>query len=118
MHPEDDLSGLQVYILPHIAQFRPEWVPELEALWPRVELLIIGARTARKDLSTNHVISETLPGLPACAGPGSLWKGLVNKMPPKSVRWSWPAAMRHSHIAFGYERLQAARDRGGGDEPK
>lgn len=68
VHPEDDLRGLRVYILPHIAQFKPEWVPALEAFLAGGGTLIIGARTACKDLN-NHVISETLPGcLRALAG--------------------------------------------------
>lgn len=61
VHPEDDLGGLRLFILPHIAQFKPQWVEPLEKWVASGGTLIVGARTATKD-SNNHVIAQTPPG--------------------------------------------------------
>ncbi len=62
IHPEDDLSGVKLYFLPHWSYFRPEWVPALEQFVRKGGMLVIGARTATKD-DSNHVVAETPPGL-------------------------------------------------------
>ena len=61
VHPSDDLSGLKVYFLPHWEVFDPAWVPNLKAFVERGGLLVIGARSATRNLD-NQVIPETLPG--------------------------------------------------------
>jgi beta-galactosidase len=61
VHPEDELSGLKVFILPHLALFKPQWLPALENWVADGGTLIIGARSGCKD-SNNNVIAETLPG--------------------------------------------------------
>ncbi len=61
VHPSDDLSGLELYILPHWAVFDPAWVDNLTAFVERGGVLVVGARTASKDLN-NHVVAQTLPG--------------------------------------------------------
>jgi len=68
VHPSDDLSDLDLYILPHWSVFDPAWVDNLTGWVNRGGVLVIGARTATKDLN-NHVIATTPPGaLAALAG--------------------------------------------------
>lgn len=62
VHPSDDLSGLDLYILPHWALFNPEWLNNLTDYVNRGGVLIVGARTATRDLN-NHVIAQTPPGV-------------------------------------------------------
>ncbi len=62
VHPSDDLSDLELYVIPHWAMFDPAWVPNLTDWVNQGGVLVIGARTASKDLN-NHVISATLPGV-------------------------------------------------------
>ncbi len=61
VHPADDLSGLKLYVIPHWELFDPAWVPGLERFVKAGGTLIIGARTATRDLN-NHVVSTPLPG--------------------------------------------------------
>lgn len=62
VHPSDDLSGLKLYIIPHWALFKPEWVANLENYVENGGILVIGARTATKDWN-NNVVAETPPGV-------------------------------------------------------
>jgi beta-galactosidase len=62
IHPEDDLSGVKLYVLPHWTVFDPAWVNPLEDYVRGGGVLVIGARTATKDLN-NNVVAETLPGV-------------------------------------------------------
>jgi beta-galactosidase len=61
VHPADDLSGLRLYVIPHWAVFDPAWVPGLQRYVESGGTLVLGARTASKDLN-NNVIAETAPG--------------------------------------------------------
>lgn len=62
VHPTDDLSDLELYILPHWAMFDPTWETQLSDWVDQGGILVIGARTASKDLN-NNVIAEPLPGV-------------------------------------------------------
>jgi beta-galactosidase len=62
VHPADDLSGLKVYFLPHWEVVDPAWVPNLKAFVERGGLVVIGARSATRNLE-NQVVPETLPGV-------------------------------------------------------
>ncbi len=62
VHPSDDLSDVQVYVIPHWAVFDPAWVPGLTDWVKRGGILILGARTATKDMN-NHVVAMTPPGV-------------------------------------------------------
>ena len=62
VHPADDLSDLNLYIIPHWALFDPAWEPALSEWVDQGGILVVGARTASKDLN-NHVISQPLPGV-------------------------------------------------------
>lgn len=62
VHPSDDLSDLELYVIPHWQMFDPEWVANLTDWVNRGGILLIGARTASKNLD-NHVIAERLPGV-------------------------------------------------------
>jgi beta-galactosidase len=61
VHPSDDLSGLKAYIIPHWALFDPAWVPNLQHFVEEGGTLVVGARTATRDVN-NNVIGETPPG--------------------------------------------------------
>jgi len=62
IHPSDTLAGLRLYIVPHLAIFDPAWVPALERFVNEGGTLVIGARTACRDLASN-VVADTLPGV-------------------------------------------------------
>ena len=60
-HPTDDLADVKLFVIPHWVVFDPAWVPTLER-WVRAGgTLVIGARTATRDLQ-NNVVAETIPG--------------------------------------------------------
>ncbi|MBN1864847.1 MAG: beta-galactosidase [Victivallales bacterium] len=61
VHPEDDLSGIKLYFIPHWALFKPEWAPILEKYVADGGVLVIGARTATHGIN-NKVVPETMPG--------------------------------------------------------
>ena len=61
VHPADALAGLRLCIIPHFAIFDPAWVSALERYVADGGTLVIGARTASKDLRSN-VVPDTLPG--------------------------------------------------------
>ncbi|MCC5833414.1 MAG: beta-galactosidase [Opitutales bacterium] len=61
VHPQDDLSDLKLYIIPHWTVFDPQWTPALKTWVEAGGTLVVGARTATRDLN-NRVISETPPG--------------------------------------------------------
>jgi beta-galactosidase len=68
VHPSDDLSGLKLYIIPHWTVFDPAWLANLEAFVRQGGTLVLGARSATRDLN-NNVVAEPLPGaLRALAG--------------------------------------------------
>ncbi len=62
VHPADTLAGLKLYIIPHLALFDPAWLPALLRFVTAGGTLVIGARTACKDLD-NNVVAQTLPGV-------------------------------------------------------
>jgi beta-galactosidase len=62
VHPSDDLSDLQLYLVPSWPMFDPAWVNPLTDWVNRGGILVIGGRTATKDLN-NHVIAQTPPGV-------------------------------------------------------
>jgi beta-galactosidase len=61
VHPGDSLEGLSVYFVPHFAVFDPAWIPSWTRWVEAGGVLVVGARTASKDLN-NNVVAETLPG--------------------------------------------------------
>jgi beta-galactosidase len=68
IHPADNLDGVKLYVIPHWVLFDPAWVAPLERFARRGGTLILGARTATRDLN-NNVVPETIPGcLRALAG--------------------------------------------------
>jgi beta-galactosidase len=62
VHPSDDLSDLDLYFIPHWAVFDEAWERNLSEWVDQGGILVIGARTASKDLN-NNVIAEPLPGV-------------------------------------------------------
>lgn len=62
VHPTDDLSDLELYVIPHWAVFDPTWETHLSDWVDQGGILVIGARTASKDLN-NNVIADPLPGV-------------------------------------------------------
>jgi beta-galactosidase len=61
VHPEDDLTGIRLYFIQNWEFFNPEWVSHLEKYVEKGGVLVIGARTATRDMN-NNVIAETIPG--------------------------------------------------------
>ncbi|OBZ96589.1 beta-galactosidase [Pararhizobium polonicum] len=61
IHPEDDLSKLKVFYVPHWVIWKDGWTERLETFARNGGTVIIGARTGTRD-GNNHVIRETAPG--------------------------------------------------------
>ena len=61
IHPEDDLSRLKVFYVPHWVIWKDAWTERLEAFARNGGTVIVGARTGTRD-ANNHVIGETAPG--------------------------------------------------------
>jgi beta-galactosidase len=62
VHPADTLAGLRLYLIPHFALFDPAWLPGLETFVAAGGTLVIGARSASRDLRGN-VVPDTFPGI-------------------------------------------------------
>lgn len=68
VHPDDSLAGVKLYVLTHYTTFNPAWLPALTAWVEAGGVLVIGARTATKDIH-NNVVTVSPPGaLAALAG--------------------------------------------------
>lgn len=61
IHPEDDLSKLKVFYVPHWVIWKDGWTERLETFARNGGTVIIGARTGTRD-ENNHVIREAAPG--------------------------------------------------------
>lgn len=61
VHPADNLSGIKLYLIQNWELFNPRWVPNLEKYVQEGGVLVIGARTATRDID-NNVVAETIPG--------------------------------------------------------
>lgn len=61
VHPEDDLSRLKVFFVPHWVIWTEDWTAHVEAFVRAGGTLIVGARTATRN-EDNHVIRTTPPG--------------------------------------------------------
>lgn len=89
VHPEDDLSQIKLYIIPHWCVFDPAWIPGLTDFVSKGGTLLIGARTATRDLN-NHVVADTLPGCLRVLA-GATVEGYTRENPgsdrPKSILW-------------------------------
>lgn len=104
VHPEDSLGELSLYVIPHWAVFDPGWVPALERFVLRGGTLVIGARTATKDLN-NNVIAETPPGcLLDLTGVKVAEYGRQNCPEKRSLRITYGAD--HAPTEFWYEALE------------
>lgn len=62
VHPSDELSGLDLYVIPHWAMFDETWAANLAGWVESGGVLLIGARSASKD-ENNQVVAQTLPGV-------------------------------------------------------
>ncbi|MER8425443.1 beta-galactosidase [Mesorhizobium sp. M1403] len=61
IHPEDDLSKLKVFYVPHWVIWKDSWTERLQVFAENGGTVIVGARTGTRD-ENNHVIRETAPG--------------------------------------------------------
>lgn len=61
VHPEDDLSKLKVYYIPHWVMWDQAWTPKLRAFVEAGGTVIVGAMTGTRDRN-NHIIREQAPG--------------------------------------------------------
>jgi len=62
VHPSDDLTGIRLYFIPHWVIIDPTWLPNLKSFVEGGGTLVIGARTATRNLD-NQVVGDTLPGV-------------------------------------------------------
>lgn len=62
VHPEDDLDGISVYVLPHMPLLSRNAVDRLSEWVAAGGTLVVGPRAACKD-QNNNVIAEPLPGV-------------------------------------------------------
>ena len=60
VHPSDNLKGIRLYFIPHWVVFRPEWSASLRAWVEEGGVLVVGARTATRDVN-NHAVSVPPP---------------------------------------------------------
>ena len=61
IHPEDDLSRLKVFYVPHWVIWKDVWTERLQRFAEDGGTVVIGARTGTRD-ENNHVIRDTPPG--------------------------------------------------------
>ena len=61
VHPEDDLSRLKLYYVPHWVIWKDVWNAKIEAFVGNGGMLVVGARTGTRD-TDNQVLRETAPG--------------------------------------------------------
>ena len=107
VHPSDDLSGLKVYIIPHWALFDPAWLPGLESFVQGGGVLVIGARTATKDLQ-NNVVAATPPGiLSKLTGIRVVEYGRQNARDQRPLNLRFYPGNARAHSQYWYERLDA-----------
>lgn len=62
IHPADSLAGVKLYLVTNYTIFDPAWLPGLQAWVEAGGVLVIGARTATKDLD-NNVVTVPAPGV-------------------------------------------------------
>lgn len=60
--PGDDLSGVKIAFVPHLALWDDRWTEKLTAFVERGGILVVGARTATRS-ATNQVLETTAPGV-------------------------------------------------------
>ena len=61
VHPEDTLSRLKLFFVPHWMLWKPEWTPLLTRFAEQGGTLVVGARTGAHT-PDNHMIQATPPG--------------------------------------------------------
>lgn len=107
VHPSDDLSDLRLYIIPHWEVFDPAWVPGLENWVKAGGTLVIGARTATRDLN-NNVIADTPPGcLRALAGAAVDEYGRQNAPGKRPLTLQFPEASVQSELWYEVLKLES-----------
>lgn len=61
IHPEDDLTNVGIYVIPHWQLFRPNWAKALEQYVRGGGTLVVGCRTSTHD-EKYHVLDQPPPG--------------------------------------------------------
>jgi len=62
IHPSDDLSELKVIFITHWTIFQEKWIKNLKKFADNGGIVVIGARTATRNID-NNIVAETLPGI-------------------------------------------------------
>jgi beta-galactosidase len=105
VHPADTLAGVKLYIVPHFAVFDPAWVPALERFVAEGGTLVVGARTACRDLRSN-VVPDTLPGvLRSLVGATVEEYGRQNRPDRRPLALRWDGAEADTPTTLWYEQL-------------
>lgn len=61
VHPEDELTGVKLFWVPHWELFKPEWIAPLTRWVEAGGVLVVGARSGTRDVE-NRIVAETWPG--------------------------------------------------------
>ncbi len=105
VHPADALAGLKLYVIPHFAIFDPAWVPALEKFVREGGTLVVGARTASRDLRSN-VVPDILPAcLRALVGASVEEYGRQNKPERRPLALRIDGADTDTPTTLWYEQL-------------
>ncbi len=125
IHPEDDLSRLKVFYVPHWVMWKPEWTARVDAFVQGGGTLILSAMTGTRDVN-NHIHRTLAPaaGLSALAGVrvvefGRLagdgadglfpqWQDGVNGGYKPASPLPASSASRHYEFTFGNRHMRAA----------
>ncbi|MEL7237397.1 MAG: beta-galactosidase, partial [Planctomycetota bacterium] len=62
VHPADVLDDLRLYVIPHWSYFDPKWADHLRQWVEAGGTLVVGARTATRDVR-NQIVADTPPGV-------------------------------------------------------
>lgn len=108
VHPTDNLGDLSLYVIPHWACFDPAWVPALERFVRQGGILVIGARTATKDMN-NNVVATTAPGcLRELAGVSVREYGRQNSPEKRPLRITYGADSAATELWYEVLNLEDA----------
>lgn len=105
VHPADSLAGLRLYVIPHFSIFDPAWVPGLEKFVSEGGTLVVGARSACRDLRSN-VVPDTLPGcLRSLVGASVEEYGKQNRPDRRPLALRFAGADADTPTTLWYEQL-------------
>ncbi len=120
--PGDDLNRARIAFVPHLAIWNERWTEKLERFAERGGIVVVGARTATRDVN-NHILTSTPPGplAPLCGvrvgeygrlpapGAASVLSGPVFQVENMQSGRTAESARREHFIEIGGAEIKAAR---------